>query len=195
MKSQARSSFIIALRMLLVMTVVTGVVYPLFITGVAQLLFPTKAKGSILSVNGKEVGSELIAQKCDSNIYFHPRPSAGDYATLPSAASNKGAIAEESQTVVKQRETQFRSENTIPAAIAIPADMLFASASGVDPHISPEAAWLQVERVAAARAFTAEQRTKLSALLQQYTEPPQFGFLGNARVNVLKLNIALDALH
>lgn len=165
----------------IVFSVLTGVIYPLAITGISQVAFHDKANGSLVGRNGQPVGSELLAQKFESPRYFWPRPSAGDYGTVPSGASNLGPTS-----------AALRSNVTAHAAklgANAPADLLFASGSGLDPHISPEAARFQIARVATARGVSADQ---IAALVEKFVEPPQWGFLGEARVNVLKLNLALD---
>jgi K+-transporting ATPase ATPase C chain len=172
-----------SLRIYIVLTVLTGVIYPLAITGVAQLFFPKQANGSRIIENGKLIGSDLLVQKFESPKYFWPRPSAADYATLPSGASNKGPTSADLKKAVDDRRAKFGPD--------APIDMLTASGSGLDPHISPEAARLQIPRVAAARNTSIP---KVSELVDQTVEPPQLGFLGEPRVNVLRLNRALDQL-
>jgi K+-transporting ATPase ATPase C chain len=190
--------FIQSLRLTAVCTVLTGLVYPLAITGVAQLAFRRAANGSLLDRGGKPVGSELLAQKFESPRYFWPRPSAGDYATAPSGASNFGPTSAALQSNVVARARAFLAANPPPTPAKpgadlclVPADMVFASGSGLDPHISPEAAHAQVKRVAAARGLDPKH---VAALAERFIEPPQFGILGEPRVNVLRLNLTLDEL-
>ena len=173
------------------MTLLLGIIYPLLITGIAQLAFPKKANGSLVELNGKLCGSELIGQKTDSAAYFHLRPSATDYNTLPSGATNLALTNKKLYNAVQIRKQKFIEENNLPKNAAIPAEMLFASASGLDPHISPEAAKLQINRIAIARNFSEEQKKQLSDLVNKVTEMPQYGIFGCARVNVLKLNLEL----
>jgi len=180
-----------AIRQTIVWTVLTGIVYPLVITVIAQLAFHNQANGSLIERNGKVVGSELLAQQFTGNKYFWPRPSAGSYATVPSGASNLGPTSAALQSNVTANAKAFRDGNKLPADAPVPADMVFTSASGLDPHISPEAARLQVARVAAARGVSADQ---VKALVEKFVEPPQWGFLGEPRVNVLRLNLALDEM-
>ena len=175
----------------IVFTVITGIVYPLVITGIAQVAFKDKANGSLIERNGEIVGSELIAQQFTGDKYFWPRPSAGSYATVPSGASNYGPTSQKLHDAVLTNAAAFRAGNKLPAVAPVPADMVFTSASGLDPHISPEAARLQIARVAAARTADVAQVT---SLVDKFVEPPQWGFLGEPRVNVLKLNLALDAM-
>lgn len=172
-----------SLRIYIVLTVLTGVIYPLAMTGVAQLLFPKQANGSRIVENGKFIGSDLIAQKFESPKYFWPRPSAADYTTVASGASNKGPTAADLRKSIDERRQKFGTD--------APVDLLTASGSGLDPHISPEAAHLQISRVAPARNMSIQE---LSAIVDQTIEPPQFGFLGEPRVNVLRLNRALDQI-
>lgn len=172
-----------SLRIYIVLTFLTGILYPLAMTGVAQLLFPKQANGSRITENGKLVGSDLIAQKFESAKYFWPRPSAGDFATVPSGASNKGPTSSDLKKSIDERRSKFGAD--------APIDLLTASGSGLDPHISPEAARSEISRVAAARKVSIQQ---ISALVDRATEPPQFGFLGESRVNVLRLNLDLDQL-
>ena len=188
MKKQA----IIALKFFLVMTVLTGVIYPMVMTGLAQLSFPSKANGSLIKKNGKIIGSELIGQKFDSTIYFWSRPSAIDYNPIPSGASNLGPTSDKLKKQVVERRILFATMNNIMDTTAIPKEMLFASASGLDPHISQKAALLQVDRVAKARNFNIIQKQNLVQSVKNLTETPQFKVLGEERVNVLILNLELN---
>jgi K+-transporting ATPase ATPase C chain len=191
-------TFLPAIRLFIALTILTGVLYPLLVTGIAKTLFPKQAEGSLVSVNGKIAGSELLAQRFSGDLYFWPRPSAGDdgtnYATVASSASNLGPTSSNLVSTVQSRIDSFRAANNLATNATAPADMAFASGSGLDPHISPDAARLQINRVAAARKFSPPQKEELSALVQHLIEPPQLGFLGEPRVNVLKLNLALDLL-
>ena len=188
MKKQA----IIALKFFLIMTILTGVIYPLVMTGLAQLSFPSKANGSLIKKDGKIIGSELIGQKFDSTIYFWSRPSAIDYNPIPSGASNLGPTSDKLKKQVVERRILFATMNTITDTTAIPKEMLFASASGLDPHISQKAALLQVDRVAKARNFNIIQKQNLVQSVKNLTETPQFKVLGEERVNVLILNLELN---
>jgi K+-transporting ATPase ATPase C chain len=172
-----------SLRIYIILTLLTGVLYPLAMTGVAQLLFPKQANGSRIIEGGKLVGSDLIVQKFESPKYFWPRPSSADYATIPSGASNKGPTSADLKKSIDERRAKVGS--------AAPVDLLTASGSGLDPHISPEATRLQIPRVALARNMSIQ---KIAEIVDQTIEPPQLGFLGEPRVNVLKLNLALDQL-
>lgn len=187
-------TLIISLKIFLVLTALTGIVYPLFITGIAQLAFPRKANGSIIYKDSKAIGSSLIGQNFDSEIYFSTRPSAISYNPLPSGASNLGMTSNKLKNLVFERKKKFITFNNLDTLTTIPSEMLFASASGLDPHISPKAAMLQVERIAKARNFDSSQKEKLIKLVQKSIEKPQFNLLGEPRVNVLKLNLELDNL-
>lgn len=184
--------------MFLTLTLLTGVAYPLVVTVAAKVFFPRRANGSVVIVDGKIVGSELLAQRFASETYFWSRPSAGDdgtnYATVASSASNKGPTASDLKSNVTARAASFRTAHGLTPDSPVPSEMVFASGSGLDPHISPESARLQIQRVANARKFSLEQRQKLAALVEQSLEGPQLGVLGEPRVNVLKLNLALDNL-
>ena len=184
-----------SIRQTLVWTVITGVFYPLAITAIAQLAFHDQANGSLVERDGKLVGSALLAQQFTGAKYFWPRPSAATYGTGPSglaasSGSNLGPTSAQLQTNVRNNAKALREAHKLPADAPVPADLVFASASGIDPHISPGAARFQIARVAAARGLAED---KVRALVDQHVEPPQWGFLGEARVNVLLLNLALDA--
>jgi len=183
---------IIALKFLLVMTILTGIVYPLLMTGLAQLTFPAKANGSLVIKDGKIIGSTLIGQKFDSTVYFWSRPSAIGYNPIPSGASNYGPTSDTLKKQVTARRILFATKNSITDITTIPKEMIFASGSGLDPHISPAAALLQVGRVAAARNLTEVQKQKLQQLIKDKTEEPQFFLFGEPRINVFELNLALD---
>ena len=180
-----------ALFMLAILTLLTGVIYPLLVTGIAQLALPRQANGSLVLVGDTVVGSALLGQANDDPRYFWPRPSATDYGTLPSGGSNLAPTSVALAAAVRQRTTDFRAANSLAADAAVPTEMLFASGSGLDPHISPDAARLQVGRVAAARGLNQAQ---LLALVEAHVERPQLGLLGQPRVNVLLLNRALDEI-
>ncbi len=176
---------------LLLLICVLQLAYVLFVTGVAQTIMPYQSNGSLLYVDGKVVGSELIGQSFTSPGYFHGRPSAVDYDGAESAGSNLGPTSAKLMEEVRQRIEEVRRENGLPPDAPVPADLVLASASGLDPDISVEGAMLQVGRVATARGLP---EPEVRALVEQHIEPPQFGFLGQERVNVLKLNLALDEM-
>ena len=174
----------------LILTVITGAVYPLAVTVVSRVLFPDKVEGSLIQINGEVRGSRLIGQNFASPEFFWSRPSASDYGAIPSAASNLGPTS----AVLKQSTAERRKILSAYIAEPIPFDLLLASGSGLDPHISPEAALSQVDHVAKARGFSFQQREELVSLIKQHIEKPQWGIFGSTRVNVLELNIALDSL-
>lgn len=181
-----------SIRMVLVLTVLTGIAYPLAMTGLAQSLFPAQANGSLISQDGKIIGSNLIGQKFSSPAYFHSRPSAAGsegYDATASAGSNLGPTNEMLKQSVSDRLADVRKENNLSVNKLIPGDLVLASASGLDPHISPEAAYLQIERIANERKM---KDTEIRTLVDQYTEGRQFGIFGEPRVNVLELNLAID---
>jgi K+-transporting ATPase ATPase C chain len=184
----------ISLKIFLAFTVLTGIIYPLFITGIAQVIFPAKANGSMIRRDNKIIGSELIGQQFDSAIYFTSRPSVTLYNPLPSGGSNYGLTNIKLKELVSARKHVFYTFNQLDSLTPIPSEMLFASGSGLDPHISPEAALLQVDRIAAARNFTDMQKQKLLDCIKDFTESPQFLCLGEKRVNVLLLNLETDKI-
>ena len=182
---------LIALKATLVLTLLTGVMYPLLVTGLAKVLFRDKADGTLIQANGRTVGSELIGQRFTKPEYFHGRPSAAGndgYDGLSSGGSNLGPTSQKLADRVTADVKTFRAENPTFSG-AVPGDAVTASGSGLDPHLSPEAVDAQVPRVAAARGMTAEA---LRQLVAAHTENRQIGVLGEPRVNVLKLNLALD---
>lgn len=187
-------SLYVTLKILLFFSVLTGVVYPLIVTGVAQLLFNDKANGSLIEKNGVIAGSTLIGQKFDTAIYFSSRPSAISYNPLPSGGSNLGLTNSRLRELSEQRRHQFISFNDLDTLTAIPSEMLFASASGLDPHISLRSALLQYERISRVRRLNESQKTKLKELIYNTTEQKQLFCLGKERINVLQLNLSLDKL-
>lgn len=190
----------IAVMMLVVMTALTGIAYPLVMTGLAQVIFPKQANGSLITRNGQVIGSTLIGQsfvnaKTDAVIpgYFRGRPSAAGsgYDASASGGSNLGPTNKALADRVAADVAQIRKENNLPAFAQIPVDLVTASGSGLDPDISPASAALQVPRVARERGLSQD---KVRQLVSQYTSGRTLGFLGEPRVNVLKLNLALDGL-
>src|SRR6185312_13332503 len=179
------------LRIKLFMTVLLGVLYPLAMTGISQAIFPHQANGSLVRANGKVIGSELIGQNFTKPEYFQPRPSAAGsngYDATSSGASNYGPTNQKLIDRVKASIEKFRKDNPDYQG-PIPADLLTASASGLDPHISPASAEAQAPRVATARGVSVE---RINQLMAQFTERPDLGILGETRVNVLMLNLELD---
>jgi K+-transporting ATPase ATPase C chain len=179
----------ISIRMLVVLTVLTGVVYPLLMTGLAQTMFADKANGSMIIANGKTIGSALIGQNFTSEKYFWSRPSAISYNPLPSSGTNQGPTNAALRDSVAARAARLGGWPS-----TLPADLLHASGSGLDPHISPAAAMLQLDRVATARGGDPAVRAQIESLVKSHIELPQFNLFGEERVNVLKLNLALDSL-
>lgn len=178
------------LRLFLTMTLITGVVYPLLVTAVAKLLMPKQAEGSLIFQDDRLIGSSLIAQKFEQEKYFWPRPSAVDYDPLPSGASNLGPISKELKQMVLEREKKLLEK--APSQV-IPRELLYASGSGLDPHISPETVYFQLQRVLEARGWE-KNELKVANVIRELTENTFFPYLGPTYINVLKLNLALDQL-
>ncbi|MFD2026224.1 potassium-transporting ATPase subunit KdpC [Promicromonospora aerolata] len=186
------------LRMLLALTLVTGLAYPLAMTAVGQAVFPWQANGSLVRSDGapttsrdEAVGSALVAQGFTGAEYFHPRPSAGEYDTLASGGSNLGPLNPDLVASIEERRAAVAAANGVDPA-DVPADAVTASASGADPHISPAYAAIQVARVARTRGVP---DAEVADLVAQHTAGRDLGVLGEPRVNVLELNLALDVAH
>ena len=173
----------------LLLTVLTGLIYPLFITGIAQLICSSKANGSLITKNGHVVGSNLIGQMFSKPEYFYSRPSRVDYKGSISGASNSGPTSRKFLQETQKQINKVREENKLQDDLPLPADLVLSSGSGLDPHISKEAAILQAPRVAKARNISLETVQKL---IHKNTEPPEFKIFGQPRVNVLGLNLDLD---
>ncbi len=186
------NSITIAIRTLFFLIFITGVFYPIVVTGFSERLFPFQSGGSLIRSNEKNLlGSELLAQKFTKDEYFWPRPSAADFATVASGASNHSATNASLKAKVEERKNYLLKKH--PDQTSVPPDLLFASGSGLDPHISPASAYFQVQRVVSARRLNSEQIVELKKLLEQSTEKPSFGFIGEKRINVLRLNLNLNS--
>ena len=179
-----------AIRLTLISMVLLAVIYPLIITGFAQLA-PDQGKGETVSINGKTVGYKLLGQSFTADKYFWSRPSAVGYNAAGSAGSNKGATNADYLVTVQSRIDTFMVHNPQVSKSAITAEMVTASGSGLDPDISPESARIQVKRIAAARKVPEQ---KILVLIESHTQKPLLGLFGPEAVNVLELNVALDAL-
>jgi len=183
-----------ALRLLIVLTAITGVIYPLAMTGMAQAIFPSQANGSLAYVDNKPVGSLLLGQNFSDGKYFHGRPSSAGtdgYDATSSSGSNLGPTNQKLIDGVKDNLDKVRKDNQLGEDKAIPSDLVLGSGSGLDPDISPEAAYLQVERVAGERHLST---LVVKKLVDDHVQTKTAGLLGESRVNVLSLNMALDQL-
>ena len=186
-----KKHFVTAILMTVVTTVLLGIVYPFLVTGLAQVLFPSQANGSLISANGKIVGSRLIGQTFSSPGYFRSRPSAAGtgYDAGNSGGSNLGPT---NKMLIDRMTGDIQKAQAENPGAPVPMDLVTTSGSGLDPHISPEAAAFQVPRVAQERSMS---ESDVRAIVANHTEGRQLGFLGEARVNVLELNLDLDATH
>jgi len=199
-------TLLVAFRATLVTLVLTGIVYPLAVTGGAQLVFPHQANGSIVvDEKGHEVGSELLGQSFADPAYVHPRPSSSSYDANASGGTNLGTTSkklregqpddpatkdvDESFTGVKDLADAYRKDNGVAENVAVPVDAVARSASGIDPHVSPENAALQAARIAKARGVATD---RVQAVIDEYTSERELGFLGEERVNLLECNLGLD---
>ncbi len=185
---------IVSFKSLILFTILTGIIYPLLITGIAKIFFNYQADGSLIRVNERIVGSELLGQKFDTSIYFWTRPSTIDYNPMPSGASNWGPTSDTLKKTAGERRIQYALLNILEPDQYVPDDAVFASGSGVDPDISVENAKLQLNRVAKARNFNENKKKQLEELINKLIDNPQFGILGEKKINVLKLNILLDQM-
>ena len=174
-----------------VTVILTGLIYPAFITIIAQTAFRDKAQGSIVKNEGRVVGSYLIAQKFDKDKYFWPRPSAVGYNPMPSGGSNLSATSKAFHDIIKERKKTLLASDRSKKEAQIPSDLLYASGSGLDPHISPASVLFQSDRVAKARHI---EKKNLVDLINQATDKRDFLAFGEPRVNVLKLNMFLDSM-
>jgi len=179
---------------LLMATLLTGIIYPVVVTVFANLLFREKATGSLIRSNGLNIGSELIGQNFDSLKYFWSRPSSVEYNPMPSGGSNLGPLNPRLREEITKRRDSLILKNYLKPEHNIPSEMIFASGSGLDPHISPEAALQQLKRVAKERGFDPAMESKLSVIIQNLTEGRQFFIFGEPRINVIQLNLMTDSL-
>jgi potassium-transporting ATPase KdpC subunit len=184
-----REVIINSIKMLILMTILTGVIYPVMMTGIAQMIFHDKANGSVIIQNNKIIGSSLIGQKFTGDEYFWPRPSAIDYNPLPSGGSNYGMTSRKLHDTTIRITENFRMKNFLDPKADVPKDMMFSSASGLDPDISLESARCQVKRIANKRNMKEEQ---IIQLIDKLKEKPGFFIPGESRINVLLLNLELD---
>lgn len=184
-----------ALRLFIWLTLLTGLIYPLVITGIAHLVMNDAASGSFLKVDGKVIGSRLIAQQFTGDQYFWPRPSAVAFNPLPSGGSNLGPISPVLKKIVDERREAIVQAHKLSREDNIPSELLYASGSGVDPHISPSTAYFQMQRIARARGWEMNSaQVKLKKLIDAKTQESHLRFIGPPCVCVLELNIALDAM-
>jgi potassium-transporting ATPase KdpC subunit len=181
-----KKNLITSVLMTIATTVLLGIIYPVVVTGLAQVLFPKKANGQLIEVKGKVIGSRIIGQAFTGQGYFHPRPSAVSYDAANSNGSQWGPTNQKLIDRVKGDVANVKAENP---GTPVPIDLVTASASGLDPHITPANAEFQLPRVAKERGTTLEQ---MRSLVAKHTEQRQFGFLGERRVNVLEINLELD---
>lgn len=186
-----KNYWVIGLKITFVTILIFGVLYPLLITGIAKVIAPNSGKGEEITINGKVVGFELIGQKFDDDKYFNGRPSAVDYNAASTGGSNKGPTNPGYLAQVQARIDTFLIHNPTAKKEDIPVDLVTASGGGLDPHISPSAARIQIDRIANARNISKE---KLEDLVDQHIETPILGLFGTSAVHVLRLNIALDEL-
>ena len=175
----------------LLLTLITGIIYPLAVTAVSLVFFPHQSKGSLMMKNGIPVGSALLAQPFKDSRYFWGRPSASDYSTVPSGSSNLGPISKKLKETVGEREQFWRSSHGLTQNSPVPVELLTASASGLDPHISIAAAYYQVRRISKSRGV---KEAAVKDIIRNNTNGRFLGLFGELVVNVMKVNLALDAL-
>jgi K+-transporting ATPase ATPase C chain len=183
-----------ALRLLVALSILCGGFYPVLVTLIGRGVFPEKSEGSFIIRGEHVIGSQWIGQKFVSPKYFWGRPSSVDNNPLPSGGSNLGPTSAALLKAVRERDAALRSAHGTPAGVQLPKDLLFASASGLDPEISPEAAYFQVDRIVKAREFNETQKQRLLDLIASEIVRPDLGFLGEPRINVVQLNMKLDEL-
>jgi K+-transporting ATPase ATPase C chain len=189
-----KRQIITGLKFLVLMIILTGLVYPGLVTIITSIFYPNEAQGSLVIRSGVTIGSKLIGQNFDSQKYFWSRPSINNYDPLPSGASNLGILNPLLIEKIAEKERDFSQANKIKEDLNVPPEMVTASASGLDPHISPAAAFLQISRIAEARGMDKAEQDKLIELVNDLTENRQFSFLGEPRINVFLLNLKIDSL-
>jgi len=183
-----------SVKVILLFTVLTGVVYPLAITALGQIIFPFKSNGSLMKQDGKVIGSELVSQKFENDKYFQSRPSYTDFSSMPSGGSNLAIASLDYKSKSDSLYNSFSVKNNLPEGVMVPSEMMSYSASGIDPHVSKSALLLQIGRIVKARDWNEDKKLKLLNTIDSFTEKPQFGFLGEERINVLLINVEIDKL-
>jgi potassium-transporting ATPase KdpC subunit len=187
-------NLIISIKLFFLLTIITSILYPLVITLFANSVYPQKSNGSMIIKDKEIIGSELIGQQFSRPEYFWGRPSAINYNPMPSGGSNLNPVGSLIKEQIQTRIDTIKKYQGDATINEVPKDLLFASASGVDPHISPEAAYFQVDRVVEARKFGPEQKNKLIELIKKSIESPDLFIFGELRINVLVINLKLDNL-